>query len=160
MNTGELVKKLPKALVNQPYEFLISGLLVLSSITVLIGVGSPRAISHIGGMSYSYIWAVSTLVGSALIVAGLTISSNAKSFIRMYYGHNTERIGLILQSTAAILYGIAAFFLNGRGGAVGATMLIGIGVTGIVRYLIISGTVQLLKKSSGVSKESKSNGHS
>lgn len=155
MDSGDIVKKLPKALVNQPFELLMSALLALSSLTILLGYGDPRSLHQLGpSLVPVYLWASVTLGGSFLIMAGLVISARAKTFPGLYRAHNIERLGLIMQGTAAILYGLASYFLAGRQAVVGGTILLGIGGVNGIRYLILSGSVQLLKRSRATLEES------
>lgn len=153
MNARRFVAKLPEPLVAYPFQVVLTFMLMLSSFSILFGLGrTPRALTESAPFGVlPYYWSITTFVGSILILVGMHLGFKAKSVLQLKNGHRVEILGLILQGFAALVYAVALFFISGTQGIVSGSMLLTIGLIDLLKIAILQASsitiVQAIKDS-------------
>lgn len=149
MQSSDILKRLPRALVAQPFELLVSLLLGLSSVTVVFGLGETNSLEKYFDRfsALPQLWGVSVFLGCVATLVGLQLSVVAKNLEKLVRGHRIESLGLVTQGFASMFYGVAVIFFAGRAGVVSTSILLTITLVCFVRAIIINGTSQILLKS-------------
>lgn len=149
MDSVKLLNRLPRAIVQQPFECLIALLFIVSGSTILCGWGGSSALKQLDTLSFGAlpeIWAVLSIASALIIVVGIHAAASSKDIARTIMGHTLEKSGLTLQATTCMFYGGALILVFGAISAVSAGMMFAIVLVNIVRTLLLNASIKLLRQ--------------
>lgn len=154
MNSKDVVQKLPRAFISEPFQFALTLVFLLSSANILLGFGDSTALRNIGPDNlFFYYWTISTIVGGTLTLGGMFWSSATTKVRRVILAHWVEKLGLILMGTAMVLYSVIIFALTGTSALIGALLFAILGVTYYVKILILNASELALKSTVKLANE-------
>lgn len=139
MTGRKLVDKLPRELVAHPFQVLICWVFILAAFNLLAGFGDSPTLRQFGPSSYFvYYWCLSSLIGSPLMLWGLRKSAKSKRAGALLSAWRIERLGLILQGSATLVFGIIIVTAKGPEAILSSIMYLTLTMAYGVRLLVLN----------------------
>jgi len=145
MKGSKILKCFPKALVAQPFEVMISLLLIISGTSFIVEFDQTGPIPP-----YILIFKVIAgfaVAGSIMMVWGLTHAARTKMFSSIIWGHKLERLGLILQGLSTAAFATLELVGHAPGSLVGAATLCLVTIACGIRGVVLTGIIGVLNAS-------------
>lgn len=154
MNSKDVVQKLPRAFIAEPFQFALTLVFLLSSANILLGFGDATTLRNIGPDNlFFYYWTISTVVGGTLTLGGMIWGSATQKVRHIILAHWVEKLGLILMGTAMLLYSVIIFALTGTSALIGALLFTILAITYYVKIFILNASEQALKNTVKLANE-------
>lgn len=133
-----LISRLPKGLAEQPFQYLISWVFLLSSVNILAGFGDVPTLRGTGpDHIFLWYWVLSTLIGSSLIIWGLRRGATVKRPSKLLQAWRIERLGLILQGSSTFVLGLIVISAHGPSAILSSIMYVTLTLAYLVRLLLL-----------------------
>lgn len=142
-----IVQKIPKAIVAYPFQFALSFVFFLSAINLMLGFGDSRTLTAVGPDNLMlYYWIYSSLLGGLLTMIGMIWGARTTIVKSILRAHALEKLGLILQGFATLIYGIVVIYLTGVTAIVGSSLFMILAFAFFFKILTLTASDQSLKK--------------
>jgi len=134
-------------LAEHPFELLFGLVAVGGGVALLAGVTTPTSLIATLPRPVVTGWAVTELIGGALILVGILLRHARPSLLLL--GLRLERAGLWPLSAAAAVYSVAALGYAGLGGLYPVSILLAVAVACVARARAVAGIESTIRKHSG-----------
>lgn len=139
MTRRALINKLPKALLAYPFQYIIAVVFTLAAVNLLFGYGNSPTLKAMGSSQFFfYGWILMSLIGSPLILIGMTKSANTEKIGSILQAHRLEKLGLILQGTATLVFGLIIVYLAGSQAILSCIMYLALTVAYAVKMIVLN----------------------
>lgn len=128
---------LPRALVDQPFQYLITWVFFISGINLLFGFGENRPLTQNGGPAVMYGWIAMALISNPMILWGMHRASTATKAGKLLNAWRIERLGLIPQGTATLVIGVLIVAVRGPEAILSSVMYVMLFLAYAFRYIIL-----------------------
>jgi hypothetical protein len=137
----EIVRRLPAAMLGDPFEIFIAFLCFISGVPLAIGNVQPASIEESLPRYLAQAWGIGLVVGSGVVLLGAHLAhrelKNTRDILSPRRGQEIERLGLLLLGYVAVIYAVAIILVGGIAGVVAASITFGFGLVCWLKAFLI-----------------------
>lgn len=138
MAKRKLVDRLPREMVESPFQYLVSWVFIISCFNILFGFGASPTVQTNSGTFLLYYWCLASLIGGPMILWGMRKAARAIKPGSLLNAWRIERLGLILQGSATLILSVIIVTVKGPGAILSSVMYVTLTMAYGVRLLVLN----------------------